>query len=86
MSQNVYEGTLAVETKTLHGIKRVPKWNHIGRSTVKYREKPTVTLYTYINPVMTPSAPRPNVGRYDFSVNRKQVVVWIPNGDDTKRE
>ena len=23
-------GTLAVETKTLHGIKRVPQWNYIG--------------------------------------------------------
>ena len=29
----VYVGTLAVETKTLHGIKRVPQCNHIG-STV----------------------------------------------------
>ena len=41
---------MAVGTKTLRGIKRVPQWSHIG-STVKYNigEKPTVTLYTYIN-------------------------------------
>ena len=29
-------GTLAVGTKTLHGIKRVPQWSHVG-STVEYR-------------------------------------------------
>ena len=32
-------GTTAVGTKTLHGIKRVPQWNHIG-STVKYLGEP----------------------------------------------
>ena len=42
-------GTLAVGTKTLHGIKRVPQWSHIG-STVYIGEKPTVTLYSYMNP------------------------------------
>ena len=38
----VYVGTLAVETKPLQGIKRVPQGNCIG-------EKPSVILHTYIN-------------------------------------
>ena len=41
-------GTLAVETKPLHGIKRVP---HVTTSGRQYNigEKPSVILYTYIN-------------------------------------
>ena len=39
---------LAVGTKTLHGIKRVPQWSHIGQQ-YNIGEKATVTLYTYIN-------------------------------------
>ena len=41
-------GTLAVATKTLHGLNVLTDVSRIG-STVKYREKPTVILYTYIN-------------------------------------
>ena len=41
-------GTLTVGTKTLHGIKRVPQWSHKGQQ-YNIGEKPTVTLYTYIN-------------------------------------
>ena len=36
---------MAVGTKTLHGSKRVPQWNHIG-STVQYRGE---AHHTYIN-------------------------------------
>ena len=39
---------LAVETKPLQGIKRVPQCNYI-ESTVYIGEKPSVILYTYIN-------------------------------------
>ena len=33
-SQKVWVGTLAVETKALNGIKRVPQWSHIGSTVV----------------------------------------------------
>ena len=42
-------GTLAVGAKTLHGIKRVPQWSHIGSTEYNIGGKATVTLYTYIN-------------------------------------
>ena len=42
-------GTLAVETKPLHGIKRVPQCNYIGSTVYNIGEKPSVILYTYIN-------------------------------------
>ena len=43
-------GTLAVETKPLHGIKRVPQCNCIGLGRqYNIGEKPSVILYTYIN-------------------------------------
>ena len=45
----VQVGKLAVETKTLHGIKRVPQCNYIGSTEYNIGEKPSVLLYTYIN-------------------------------------
>ena len=36
-----------VGTITLHGIKRVPQWSHIGSTVYNIGEKPTVTLYTF---------------------------------------
>ena len=41
-------GTLAVGTKTLHGIKRVPNEVTLGQH-YNIGEKPTVIVYTYIN-------------------------------------
>ena len=38
---------MAVGTKILHGIERIPQWNHIGSTVYNIGEKPTVTLYTY---------------------------------------
>ena len=39
--------TLAVGTKTLHGIKRVPPGSHIGSTVYNIGKKPIVMLYTY---------------------------------------
>ena len=41
-------GTLAVETKPLHGIKGFPNVTTSGRQ-YNVGEKPSVILYTYIN-------------------------------------
>ena len=41
-------GTLAVDTKHLHGIKRVPQCNHTSGQQYNIEEKPSVILYTYI--------------------------------------
>ena len=49
--QNIYAGTLAVETKVFMVLKVFPNVSHIG-STAQYNnigESPTVTLYIYIN-------------------------------------
>ena len=41
---------MAVGTKTLHGIKRVPQWNHIARvNSIISGRSPPLHLYTYIN-------------------------------------
>ena len=42
-------GTLAVETKPLHGIKRVPRCNYTSGRQYNIGEKPSVILHTYIN-------------------------------------
>ena len=50
-------GTLAVGTKTLHGVKRVPQWNHIGRvnSIISGRSPPLHCMYVcmYVCMVIT---------------------------------
>ena len=37
-------GTLAVGTKTLHGIKRVPQWSHIGSSPSSCSRSPSTVI------------------------------------------
>ena len=39
---------MAVETKPLHGIKRVPQCNYIGRQ-YNIGEKPSIILYTFLS-------------------------------------
>ena len=61
---------LAVETKPLHGIKRVPQCNHIG-------EKPLVILYTYINLHTGTPKPQSFLSVWEFRTTVIVVVVVV---------
>ena len=69
-----YVGTLAVETKPLHGgIKRVPNVTTSGQQ-YNIGEKPSVILYTYINLHAGTPKPQSFLSAWGF---RTTVVVTI---------
>ena len=69
-------GTLAVETKPLHGIKRVPHGN-VTTAGQQYNvgEKPSVTLYTYINLYAGTPKPQSFLSIWEFGTI-VIVVIW----------